>query len=89
MPTCRRKRVLLTEPSPVLLDALKRDPNKDVFYLAQTGELFESYEYVHTFPLFSTFPAHIHPQGLLGAHVLLPDEAVPVRSYWKKWAQLL
>ncbi|KAI0361718.1 chromatin remodeling complex protein [Trametes cingulata] len=44
MPTCRRKRVLLTEPSPALLDALKHDPNREVFYLADTGEIFETYE---------------------------------------------
>ncbi|CCM00943.1 uncharacterized protein FIBRA_02990 [Fibroporia radiculosa] len=44
MPTCRRKRVLLTEPSPELLAILKSDPNKDVYYLAQTGEIFESYD---------------------------------------------
>ena len=46
MPTCRRKRVLLTEPSPALLDALKNDPGREVFYLAETGEIFDSYEYV-------------------------------------------
>ncbi|CDO72325.1 hypothetical protein BN946_scf184977.g22 [Trametes cinnabarina] len=44
MPTCRRKRVILTEPSPALLDALKNDPNREVFYLAETGEIFETYE---------------------------------------------
>ncbi|KAF9821952.1 hypothetical protein IEO21_00382 [Rhodonia placenta] len=44
MPTCRRKRVLLTEPSPELLSALKTDPIKEVYYLAQTGEIFETYE---------------------------------------------
>ncbi|KAI0639320.1 chromatin remodeling complex protein [Trametes polyzona] len=44
MPTCRRKRVLLTEPSPALLDALKNDPSREVFYLADTGEIFETYE---------------------------------------------
>ncbi|OBZ79979.1 hypothetical protein A0H81_00709 [Grifola frondosa] len=38
MPTCRRKRVLLTEPSPAILDALKNDPNREVYYLAQTGK---------------------------------------------------
>lgn len=47
MPTCRRKRVLLTEPSPALQDALHNDPKKEVFYLAQTGEIFESYECAH------------------------------------------
>ena len=44
MPTCRRKRVLLTEPSPVLLEALKHDPAREVFYLAETGEIFDCYE---------------------------------------------
>lgn len=56
MPTCRRKRVLLTEPSPALLDALHNDPKKEVFYLTQTGEIFESYEYVHFFFLGSISP---------------------------------
>ena len=46
MPTCRRKRVVLTEPSDVLLQAVRSDPRKPVFYLHQTGELFETYEYV-------------------------------------------
>jgi len=46
MPTCRRKRVVLTEPSEALLLALKSDPNRPVFYLDQTGEIFESYECV-------------------------------------------
>ncbi|KAI0824248.1 chromatin remodeling complex protein [Trametes gibbosa] len=44
MPTCRRKRVLLTEPSLGLLDAVKNDPSREVFYLADTGEIFETYE---------------------------------------------
>ncbi|EKM60973.1 uncharacterized protein PHACADRAFT_110936 [Phanerochaete carnosa HHB-10118-sp] len=44
MPTCRRKRVILTEPPQSLLDALKTDPTKEVYYLAQTGEIFETYE---------------------------------------------
>ncbi|PPQ71756.1 hypothetical protein CVT26_007597 [Gymnopilus dilepis] len=44
MPTCRRKRVLLIEPSEALLNALQSDPNKPVFYLDQTGEIFETYE---------------------------------------------
>ncbi|EIW64756.1 chromatin remodeling complex protein [Trametes versicolor FP-101664 SS1] len=44
MPTCRRKRVLLTEPSPALLDAFKNDPAREVFYLADTGEIFETFE---------------------------------------------
>ncbi|KAL0950970.1 hypothetical protein HGRIS_007718 [Hohenbuehelia grisea] len=44
MPTCRRKRVVLTEPSPALANALKSDPRKDVYFLHQTGEIFETYE---------------------------------------------
>ncbi|KAJ6574807.1 chromatin remodeling complex protein [Mycena capillaripes] len=44
MPTCRRKRVVLTEPSDALLEAAKTNPDKDVFYLHQTGEIFDSYE---------------------------------------------
>ncbi|KAF9056339.1 chromatin remodeling complex protein [Panaeolus papilionaceus] len=44
MPTCRRKRVVLTEPSEPLLQALKTDPHRQVFYLHQTGEIFETYE---------------------------------------------
>ena len=46
MPTCRRKRVLLAEPSQAILDAAKSDPNKQVFQVRQTGEIFDSYEYV-------------------------------------------
>ncbi|KAE9410920.1 hypothetical protein BT96DRAFT_870719 [Gymnopus androsaceus JB14] len=44
MPTCRRKRVVLTQPSESLLRALKTNPDKDVFYLEKTGEIFETYE---------------------------------------------
>jgi hypothetical protein len=44
MPTCRRKRVLLIDPHPSLLQALKSDPNKHVYYLAKTGEIFDTYE---------------------------------------------
>lgn len=44
MPTCRRKRVVLTEPSQALLQAAKSNSDKDVYYLQQTGEIFETYE---------------------------------------------
>ncbi|KAJ3758377.1 chromatin remodeling complex protein [Lentinula raphanica] len=44
MPTCRRKRVVLTQPSDSLLKSLKTNPDRDVFYLHQTGEIFETYE---------------------------------------------
>ncbi|VDB99827.1 unnamed protein product [Peniophora sp. CBMAI 1063] len=44
MPTCRRKRVLLVEPSPTLLQALKDDPDRPVYYLHLTGEIFEDYD---------------------------------------------
>ena len=56
MPTCRRKRVLLVEPSDDLLQAAQQDANREVFFLHQTGEVFESYEYVvqHDSPRSST-----------------------------------
>lgn len=44
MPTCRRKRVVLTEPSQELIRALETDPEREVFYLEETGEIFETYE---------------------------------------------
>ncbi|KAH9937610.1 ATP-utilizing chromatin assembly and remodelling N-terminal-domain-containing protein [Fomitopsis serialis] len=44
MPTCRRKRVVLIEPTPELLLAAKTNPNKEVYFLGQTGEIFETYE---------------------------------------------
>ncbi|KAJ3788947.1 chromatin remodeling complex protein [Lentinula aff. detonsa] len=44
MPTCRRKRVVLTQPSESLLKSLKTNLDRDVFYLQQTGEIFETYE---------------------------------------------
>jgi hypothetical protein len=53
MPTCRRKRVVLTEPSDALLQAVAHHPTREVYYLEQTGEIFESYEYV----AFSFYPS--------------------------------
>ena len=50
MPSCRRKRVVLTEPSEALLQAVRSDPQKPVFYLEQTGEIFDTYEYVPSYP---------------------------------------
>lgn len=47
MPTCRRKRVLLTEPPQALLDAGDKEANRQVYYLAQTGEIFQSFECVN------------------------------------------
>ncbi|KAF7306668.1 hypothetical protein MIND_00458400 [Mycena indigotica] len=44
MPTCRRKRVVLTEPSDAISKALKTDPDKEVYFLRQTGEIFDTYE---------------------------------------------
>lgn len=52
MPTCRRKRVLLTEPLPSLLQSLKSDPNKHVYYLPKTGEIFDTYEQVSILSLY-------------------------------------
>lgn len=51
MPTCRRKRVVLTEPSEHLMQLAKADPNKEVYYMQQTGEIFETYEYDRFFLL--------------------------------------
>lgn len=51
MPTCRRKRVLLTQPSQALLDTLKNGSHKEVYYLDQTGEIFETYECVSSLQL--------------------------------------
>ncbi|KAJ7597210.1 chromatin remodeling complex protein [Mycena floridula] len=44
MPTCRRKRVVLTETSDALLQVANDDPDKQVFYLPQTGEIFDTYD---------------------------------------------
>lgn len=46
MPLCRRKRVIQTEVTPALQAALKGDPDRKVFFLETTGEIFETYEYV-------------------------------------------
>jgi bromodomain adjacent to zinc finger domain protein 1A len=51
MPTCRRKRVLLIETPPSLLQALKSDPKKHVYYLTKTGEIFDTYEQASIPPL--------------------------------------
>jgi bromodomain adjacent to zinc finger domain protein 1A len=59
MPTCRRKRVVLTEPSDALLEAAKSDPNKDVYYLEQTGEIFESYEFACSLTTSPMYPSLI------------------------------
>lgn len=37
--------MVLTEPSEALLQLTKTNPSKDVFYMQQTGEIFETYEY--------------------------------------------
>jgi bromodomain adjacent to zinc finger domain protein 1A len=37
--------VVLTEPSEALLQLATTDPNKEVYYMQQTGEIFETYEY--------------------------------------------
>ncbi|KIY45420.1 hypothetical protein FISHEDRAFT_66988 [Fistulina hepatica ATCC 64428] len=44
MPTCRRKKVVLTQPSETLLATFKTNPERHVFLLEQTGEIFETYE---------------------------------------------
>jgi len=65
MPTCRRKRVVLTEPSEALLQAVCTDPTKPVYYVRQTGEVFETYEYVlPPLPLFHSDPYAASFSGL-------------------------
>ena len=74
MPTCRRKRVLLTEPSQALRDALKTDPHKEVYYMSLTGEIFETYEYASPRsppPLLPAVLSHMPPQRVRGSDVLL------------------
>jgi len=85
MPTCRRKRVVLTEPSDALLQAAQSDPNKHVFYLVQTGEIFDTYEFVSIHPFFPR-SSPLFPQSICRPHVLLPSQAVPVRGHRKEWA---
>jgi hypothetical protein len=94
MPTCRRKRVVLTEPSPALLEALKKDPSRDVFYLERTGELFETYESVPCQLLSPHFILNASPnpwniQWLRRQDVILQAEAVSMRGHWQEWPELL
>ncbi|EGO04257.1 hypothetical protein SERLA73DRAFT_82321 [Serpula lacrymans var. lacrymans S7.3] len=44
MPTCRRKRVVLMQPSDAVMQGAKTNPDHEVYFLQQTGEIFESYE---------------------------------------------
>lgn len=79
MPTCRRKKVVLTEPSDALIRAAKDSPEQQVYYLQQTGEIFETYEYVPTLPSTPHTPSDLLLiQSLRCAHVILPTEAVSV-----------
>lgn len=39
--------MVLTEPTDALLQTAKADPSREVYFLEQTGEIFETYEYVH------------------------------------------
>ncbi len=87
MPTCRRKRVVLTQPSDELLQSVKTDPAREVFYLRHTGEIFETYEYVLA-PLCRPRPTLTSSKGLCCTYVLLQIEAVPVRGHRKKWSRL-
>jgi len=77
MPFCRRKRVVLIEPSDDLVHALQTDPERQVFYLQETGEIFESYECVF-FSYPTPFQTIFFFQGLRCTHVLLSPQAVPV-----------
>ena len=89
MPSCRRKRVVLTEPSEALLQAVHSDPHKHVFYLDQTGEIFDTYEYVPFYPLHNTFfllqiLTLSFYQSLFRPNVLLSPETIPVRGNRQK-----
>lgn len=75
MPTCRRKRVVLTQPSNELLECLKTNPKRDVFFLKQTGEIFETYE-LRALPCVQSFSNL--PQGICRTYVLLPVKTVPM-----------
>lgn len=44
MPLSRRKRVVLVEPDDALHLLAQEDPDAQVYYLEQTGEIFQSYE---------------------------------------------
>lgn len=46
MPLSRRKRVVLVEPDDALHLLAQEDPDAQVYYLEQTGEIFQSYESV-------------------------------------------
>ena len=89
MPTCRRKRVVLTEPSDALLQAVKSDPDKEVYYLDQTGEIFDSYEYacIPSPPL--VLPVSPPRQSLCRPDVLLQTQTVPMRGHRQKRPRLL
>jgi hypothetical protein len=69
MPTCRRKRVVLTEPAEDLVRALETDPGREVFYLEETGEIFETYEYVR--------PPALHLASSYLSHIVLMPLACP------------
>jgi hypothetical protein len=48
MPLARRKKVLITKDNNALKNA---DPNTSVYYIPQTGEIFEDYSFVRHFVL--------------------------------------
>jgi bromodomain adjacent to zinc finger domain protein 1A len=54
MPLSRRKRVVLVDPDDALYQLAKESPNTQVYYLEQTGEIFQSYESVSVYHLLST-----------------------------------
>ncbi|KAI9462511.1 chromatin remodeling complex protein [Lactarius psammicola] len=64
MPTCRRKRVLLTEPLPSLLQALKSDPNRHCEVTGKSGlDYFQALEseQLEARTMHSRFPEQLKP----------------------------
>ncbi|KAG5221534.1 transcriptional regulator family: DDT [Salix suchowensis] len=95
MPTCRRKRVVLTQPADELLDAVKNDPHKEVFYLEQTGRFSKATSkpaspccLATTHSVFSS-SCRALLQRIRRAHVLLQAQTIPMRVDRQERTRLL
>ncbi|KZT40060.1 hypothetical protein SISSUDRAFT_1060571 [Sistotremastrum suecicum HHB10207 ss-3] len=92
MPTCRRKRVLITQPSDELLNASKNDPTREVFYLAQTGEIFPDYEsYTARMSFYRTkqFQCEVTGKGGLDYFHALESELQEARTLHERFPESL